>query len=75
MQQMPIPSTSAVTHHLLCSYAPMNDLLNEGLIESILDDEVIWVAMEIDPIFSSMPIELLSTTIIKVGWLYTNGMS
>lgn len=53
----------------------MNDLLNEGLIESILDDEVIWVAMEIDPIFSSMPIELLSTTIIKVGWLYTNGMS
>jgi hypothetical protein len=67
VQQDPIPSTSSATPVLPHVYTPMDELPNRGLIESTFDDELIQLGMEVDPIFSSMPIELLTSSILEVG--------
>ena len=48
-------------------FSLMDELPNGGLIESTFDDELIQMGMDIDPIFSSMPVDLLSTAILEVG--------
>ena len=45
----------------------MDELPNRGLIESTFDDELIQMGMDIDPLFLSMPVNLLSTAVLKVG--------
>ena len=67
VQQNLILSTSSAAPDLPHVYAPMDELPNGGFIESTFDDELIQMGVEIDPIFSSMPIALLSTTILEVG--------
>ena len=59
-----IPSTAPDLPHV---YALMDELPNRGLIESTFDDKLIQIGMDIDPIFSSMPVSLLSTAILEVG--------
>ena len=59
-----IPLTTPDLPHV---YALMDELPNRGLIESTFDDELIQMGMDINPIFSSMPVSLLSTTILEVG--------
>ena len=56
-----IPST---TPHLPHIYALMDELPNRGLTESTFDDKLIQMGMDIDPIFLSMPVSLLSTTTV-----------
>jgi len=59
-----IPSTTPNLPHV---FTLMDELPNGGLIESMFDDELIQMGMDIDPIFSSMPVDLLSTAILEVG--------
>src|SRR5258706_3556976 len=59
-----IPSTTPDLPHV---FALMDELPNRGLIESTFDDELIQMGMDINPIFSSMPVDLLSTAVLEVG--------
>ena len=57
-----IPSTTPDLPHV---FALMDELPNRGLIESTFNDKLIQMGMDINPIFSSMPVNLLSTAILE----------